>query len=145
MVDVFTPAKRSAIMQSVKSKGTAPERSLIRLLRRKGVRISAARHNLLGSPDLVALDANVCIFVHGCFWHGHRGCRRATLPHSNAKFWRRKIGANAARDRRVARVLRERGFGVVTIWACQLRSPNAVVNRVRRTIERRNTRLHARS
>lgn len=108
-------------MAKVRSSGTAPEERLKRLLREKGLRFSTNARTLPGKPDIVFQSRGVVVFVHGCFWHGHPKCKRASIPTRNREAWAAKINANIRRDRRVARALRAAGWSVLTIWECQKR------------------------
>lgn len=114
-----TSAQVSARMARVRVKGTGPEQRLSRFLNDQGFEFSANVSSLPGSPDVVFADQKIVVFVHGCFWHGHAGCRRATIPQNNREKWVAKIRANARRDRRVSKVLRNAGWSVLTIWECQ--------------------------
>lgn len=114
-----TSAQVSARMAKVRLKGTEPEQRLSRFLLDQGLNFSTNVSSLPGSPDIVFTDQRIVVFVHGCFWHGHAGCRRATIPQRNRELWAAKIQANGRRDRRVSRVLRKAGWSVLTIWECQ--------------------------
>lgn len=118
MADVFTAKKRSAIMALVRSRRTRPEIEVARLLRKLKIRFRRNVAGLPGTPDFVLPDLQVALFVNGCFWHGHVGCRKATVPHSNRVFWRRKIEANVRRDLATNRKLRQRRFKILTHWTC---------------------------
>lgn len=134
MADIFAPEVRSRIMSRIRGKDTKPERLVRKILRDHGIRYRMNDRTLPGSPDLVLKDAKVAVLVHGCFWHGHRRCRRFRMPKSRVAFWRRKIETNRARDARVRRRLRRLGWKVVTVWECQLeRNPLAVAERIFRT------------
>ncbi|MDN2713223.1 very short patch repair endonuclease [Janthinobacterium sp. SUN118] len=109
----------SARMARVRVKGTEPEQRLSRFLIGQGFEFSANVSSLPGSPDVVFANQKVVVFVHGCFWHGHAGCRRATIPQNNREKWVAKIQANVRRDRRVSRALRNAGWSVLIIWECQ--------------------------
>src|SRR5688500_12073453 len=100
MVDRLTREQRSANMRAVKSKNTAPEILVRRAAHRLGLRFRNHGSYLPGRPDVVLRKHQAVIFVHGCFWHGHKGCRRASLPKSNLAFWREKIVGNRLRDKR---------------------------------------------
>ena len=115
MADVFTKAKRSEVMSRVRSQGNkATELALMRLFRRHGISGWRRLQPVFGKPDFVFPKAKLAVFVDGCFWHG---CpRHATSPATNREFWKRKLAANIARDRRVSRVLRKDGWRVVRIW-----------------------------
>ena len=119
MADVFTRAKRSAIMSRITGKNTNPEIIVRKLIHSLGYRFRLHIKDLPGKPDLVLPRHKKIIFVNGCFWHGHAGCNRAALPETNAEFWATKILNNKQRDVRVIRMLRRRGWQVLTIWQCQ--------------------------
>lgn len=119
----------SARLGQVRQRDTAPELKVRRILKLAGVRSGRSRRRLPGSPDVLNLAQKWCIFVHGCFWHRHTGCARATTPRNNAAFWREKFRANKARDRRVQRTLRAKGFQVLVIWECTVVSDEACVLR----------------
>lgn len=118
MADVFSKKKRSAIMALIRGKHTKPEVALKNLLRAGGIRYRSHYSRLPGTPDIVLLDSKVAVFINGCFWHGHKGCRRSKLPTSNVAFWTQKIIGNVRRDRRVARQLRAMGWRVKVCWTC---------------------------
>ena len=121
MPDKFPPSKRSTIMAHVKQRDTAPEMVVRRLLHHMGYRFRLQRKDLPGKPDIVLPKHRKVVLVHGCFWHGHEGCRRAARPMSNVEFWARKIDRNVERDRRVTADLQALGWDVLTIWQCQTR------------------------
>lgn len=124
------PAARSRIMRAVKSRDTAPELAVRRIVHRLGFRFSLRRDDLPGKPDLALPKYRAAIFVHGCFWHGHRCRRGARTPKTNAAYWRRKVASNRARDRRVSGELRGRGWRVLAIHECQLKNASAVARRI---------------
>jgi DNA mismatch endonuclease (patch repair protein) len=121
MADVFSRAKRSRIMSRIKGKDTKPEVKVRSLLHRLGYRFRLHRKDLPGTPDIVLPRHKAVIFVHGCFWHRHEGCPRATLPANNAAFWREKLQGNVERDRRHREELRSLGWRVLSIWQCETR------------------------
>jgi DNA mismatch endonuclease (patch repair protein) len=139
MADVFTKRRRSWIMSRIKGRKTGPEILLIRILRGHGHRVRANERSLPGSPDAVLPKRRIAVFVHGCFWHGHPGCRRAKPPTSNRGFWRRKIRGNRRRDARQARRLRKAGWSVAVFWTCRPISPERVESRIRRIAARRRS------
>mgnify|MGYP002814667816 CR=1 FL=1 len=106
-------------MGRVRREGTQPEAIVRRTAWRLGLRLRRPARRLPGSPDLANLGRGLAVFIHGCFWHGHRGCVRATVPKRNRPFWIAKFERNRARDRKVVRELRDLGFRVVTIWECE--------------------------
>jgi DNA mismatch endonuclease, patch repair protein len=121
MTDVFSSAKRSAIMSRIKGENTTPEIIVRKLLHSMGYRFRLHESKLPGKPDIVLPRHAKIIFVHGCFWHGHGRCSRATLPSTNIDFWRKKISGNKLRDVKVRRELRYGGWKVSVIWQCQLK------------------------
>ena len=101
---------------------TAPELRVRQILHSAGLRFRVRNRDLPGSPDMANRSKKWVVFVHGCFWHQHRGCRGATIPKRNRKFWATKFHDNEARDVRVQRELRNLGFKVVVIWECDVLS-----------------------
>lgn len=112
-------AERSRLMASVRQKNTEPELAVRQVLHRNGYRYRLHRKSLPGSPDLVLPSKKLAIFVHGCFWHRHRKCKRSTTPKSRQDFWAEKFRQNVARDRRNYAALRKLGWSVKIIWECQ--------------------------
>lgn len=121
MTDVFTPEKRSRVMAGIKSKNTKPELVIRHMLFRAGFRYRLQGKKLPGRPDIVLPRWKTVIFVNGCFWHGHAGCRYFHLPLTRKEFWRNKIEGNAARDRREWKQLQNLGWKVIVIWECATR------------------------
>lgn len=121
MSDVVSSDKRRAMMAGIGQKDTSPELTVRRWLHACGIRYRLHVRDLPGSPDLVLPKYRAVIFVHGCFWHRHSGCRLAYTPKSRTEFWEEKFRRNAARDLRALVGLRERGWRVMTIWECGLR------------------------
>lgn len=118
---MFSPEKRSAIMSLVRSKSTKPELLVRSLLHRMGYKFRLHRKDLPGSPDMVLPKYRTAIFVHGCFWHQHPGCKKATLPNQNAEFWREKFERNVRRDENAQRRLREMGWRLLVLWECEVK------------------------
>lgn len=137
MADVFTPEKRSAIMGRIAGRDTKPEKRVRSLLHRLGYRFRLQRRDLPGRPDIVLPRFKTVIFVHGCFWHGHPGCRRATVPAANRDFWINKITGNQARDARVKTELERLGWNVLVVWQCELKDERAVTDRLVAALPRR--------
>lgn len=106
-----------------------PERTVRSMLHGLGYRFRIHRKDLPGKPDIVFGPRKKIVFVHGCFWHGHR-CRKGRLPKSNAGFWRSKIEANRARDKKNTRALKVLGWDVLTVWQCELKDLLAVRRRI---------------
>lgn len=108
-------------MSRIKGKGTKPEEVVRRYLFSQGFRFRKNDKKLPGTPDVVLPKYKTVIFINGCFWHGHRGCRYFVWPQNNAEFWKEKILANTDRDRRKENALSDLGWQVITIWECQLK------------------------
>jgi DNA mismatch endonuclease (patch repair protein) len=119
VTDVFTAAKRSAIMARIRGKDTAPEMTVRRLLFHMGYRFRVHRKDLPGCPDIVLPRHRAVILVNGCFWHGH-SCKRGKQPTSNTEFWTTKIGRNKTRDKKLRKQLNSLGWHVLVVWQCQL-------------------------
>ena len=124
MADVLTPEQRRHNMQRVRGQDTDPEMLLRRGLHAKGFRYRLHHRGLPGKPDLVFPKHCAVIFVHGCFWHRHPGCRYATTPASRAEFWAAKFDENVKRDARVVAKLAGDGWRVALVWECGLRGAN---------------------
>lgn len=111
-------------MSRIRTKNTKPEMVVRRLLHRLGYRYRLHARDLPGSPDIVFRPRQVALFVHGCFWHRHRGCSLAYEPKTRADFWSEKFKENVKRDERVKRQLEALGWRVITVWECDVRSGN---------------------
>lgn len=126
-----TTSQRSKMMASIRGKNTKPELKLRHALFAAGFRYRLHRQDLPGSPDMVFSRYHAVLFVHGCFWHRHEGCRFAATPKSNGEFWRLKFEGNVRRDVRDLALLRQSGWRVATVWECALkRSVEDVVGTV---------------
>lgn len=126
MKDPLTSRERSWNMSRVRGKNTKPELAVRSMLHRAGYRFTVngpLNRNLPGKPDIVLPKYGTVIFVHGCFWHQHRGCKAARVPKSSFSGvdWKKKLEGNAERDRKNARKLRAAGWRVLTVWECTLR------------------------
>lgn len=130
MTDVFSKNKRSQIMSRVKGNGTKPELAVRSALHRLGFRFRVHQKDLPGCPDIVLRKHRKIIFVHGCFWHGHRNCKRASKPSSNIDFWDSKLSKNIERDRRNIRELERQGWHCIVIWECETKVPSLLARRL---------------
>jgi DNA mismatch endonuclease (patch repair protein) len=119
MTDSISKERRSANMSRIKSRDTKPEKTVRSALHRLGFRFRLYRPNLPGKPDIVLPKYKVVIFVHGCFWHQHAGCKRATQPKSNRKYWTPKLKRNIERFYEIKREYRQMGWKVLVIWECE--------------------------
>lgn len=120
MVDTLTRSERSRRMSLIRSSNTSPELAIRKALHRQGFRYRLDVRSLPGRPDIVLPRYNVAIFVHGCFWHRHEGCKIATVPKSNTPFWLGKFQRNVDRDIRVRSQLEAQGWRVIVVWECEL-------------------------
>ena len=118
--DIVTPAQRSAMMSRIRGKNTRPELALRRQLFAAGYRFRIHRRDLPGTPDVVLPRHRVALFVHGCFWHRHAGCRMTTVPSTNAAVWAAKFAVNVERDAAAVRRLGELGWRVAVVWECAI-------------------------
>lgn len=121
MPDSMTPQQRHNCMSHIRAKNTRPEVLVRQYLHAVGFRFRIHVKKLPGCPDVVLPKYHTCIFVNGCFWHGHIGCRYATRPKSNAEFWRTKIHNNIRRDELSIQALKAMGWKVITVWECDLK------------------------
>ena len=120
MSDVLTKEQRHFNMSHIRGKDTRPEEIVRKYLFSKGYRYRKNDSRYPGKPDLVLPKYHTVIFVHGCFWHRHPGCRYATTPSTNREFWQRKFDRNTARDRDVQNQLKADGWNVIVVWECEL-------------------------
>lgn len=122
LVDIVAPEVRSRMMASIRARDTKPEMLVRRYLHGLGFRYRLSPRDMPGKPDLVLPRYRAAVFVHGCFWHGHDGCRFATVPATRTEFWTAKISANKRRDAVSEEKLRSLGWRTAIIWECALRS-----------------------
>jgi DNA mismatch endonuclease (patch repair protein) len=128
--------RRSALMSRVRQRGTEAELAVAAALRRLGIRYRLNVASLPGSPDFSNRKRKLAAFVNGCFWHHHRGCKRATVPKTNEAFWQEKFRANRARDARSIRELRRHGFHVFLVWECETDDEAGLTTRLQRILAR---------
>lgn len=120
-MDIVGSDVRSRMMSNIRGKHTKPELLVRRYLHAEGFRFRIHRADLPGSPDLVLRRWNAVVLVHGCFWHGHAGCRYFRVPNTRAEFWSQKISRNAERDASAESALRTLGWRLAIVWECALR------------------------
>lgn len=124
MVDKLSPAQRSEVMSRIRSKDTVPEMAVRRIVHRMGYRYKLHANSLPGRPDLVFPRLKKIIQVYGCFFHQHKGCKAAHMPLSRTDYWLPKLQRNQARDRANIVKLRDQGWDVLVLWACETQSPD---------------------
>ncbi|MBQ9676300.1 MAG: DNA mismatch endonuclease Vsr [Bacteroidaceae bacterium] len=122
MTDIQTPLQRHNTMSAIRGKNTKPEMIVRRGLWKRGFRYRLNYKRLPGHPDLVLRKYKTCIFINGCFWHGHEGCKYYTVPKTNTEFWVNKVQRNKERDERVKHELNAMGWNCITVWECELKS-----------------------
>lgn len=125
MADVHTPEQRSYNMSRIRGKDTKPEELVRKYLFSQGFRYRKNDARLPGKPDIVLPKYKTVIFVNGCFWHAHEGCKYFVWPQNNASFWKKKIESNVNRDKNNFELLSNMGWRVVTIWECELKKSKA--------------------
>ena len=121
MTDIQTPLQRHNTMSAIRGKNTKPEMIVRRGLWKRGFRYRLNYKRLPGHPDLVLRKYKTCIFINGCFWHGHEGCKYYTVPKTNTEFWVNKVQRNKERDERVKHELNAMGWNCITVWECELK------------------------
>lgn len=129
-MDTLSPAERSERMGRVKSRDTKPELKVRKLVYALGYRYRLHGRGLPGKPDLVFNSRRKIIFVHGCFWHRHRGCARCRMPKSRLEFWAPKLEENSKRDKRNQRLLRRAGWQLLIVWECELERLDALESKL---------------
>lgn len=135
MTDNLMPGERGRLMARIKSKNTAPEIAVRKMLWGMGLRYRLHANDLPGTPDIVFRTRKKAIFVNGCFWHQHPGCMRNRLPMTRQEFWHKKLARNIERDEENYRLLRRNGYRILVIWECQLKRGNRVLTRLRGFLE----------
>lgn len=121
-MDVHDKATRSKNMAAIRGKDTKPELVIRKGLHKAGFRYRLHDKKLPGKPDLVFPKYKTVLFIHGCFWHQHKGCRYAAVPKTNTKFWEQKFSGNIKRDKQHTETLEQQGWRVLVIWECELKS-----------------------
>jgi DNA mismatch endonuclease (patch repair protein) len=140
MPDVFTAEERSRVMRSVRGKNTNPEMRVRRAAHAMGLRYALHKKSLPGTPDVAFVSRKVALYVHGCFWHRHEGCRLASTPQSNAEFWAAKFERNVARDLRVRQEMENLGWRIEIIWECETKKADLLQTIICERVLGRDTR-----
>jgi DNA mismatch endonuclease (patch repair protein) len=123
-MDVLSPAERSELMGRIRAKDTQPERVVRRLVQGMGYRYRLHSPRLPGKPDLAFPGRKKALFVHGCFWHAHPGCRRAFSPKTRPEYWESKLRTNRERDARACGELGRLGWSWIVVWECEVNEPS---------------------
>lgn len=134
-MDKLSAERRSGNMRQIRSENTKPEVALRSLLHRAGYRYRLHSSLLPGKPDLIFPGRKAVIFLHGCFWHLHRGCVDGHVPESRTDYWIPKLERNVERDKRVSRELKTLGWRVLVVWECELKSPPKVLRKAEKFLQ----------
>ncbi|HYF32613.1 MAG TPA: DNA mismatch endonuclease Vsr [Chitinophagaceae bacterium] len=126
MADVHSKEVRSYNMSRIRAKDTKPEMLVRKFLHAQGFRYRLHDKKLPGKPDIVLPKYKTVIFIHGCFWHGHTGCKYFVVPKTRTEWWMNKINSNIANDTKASIALQKEGWAIIHLWECQLR-PNAAL------------------
>lgn len=121
MADVHSKEIRSYNMSRIRSKDTKPEMLVRKFLHKNGFRYRLHVKNLPGKPDIVLPKYKTAIFIHGCFWHGHEGCKYYVIPKTRTEWWLNKIGNNITNDTNSEILMKEAGWNIIKIWECELK------------------------
>lgn len=135
MTDIVDKATRSRMMAGIRGKDTKPEVVLRRALHARGLRFRLHAKDIPGCPDLAFPKFRAALFVHGCFWHRHQGCRYATIPATRTEFWQAKFAANMQRDRIAQEALASSGWRVAVVWECALRKSDHIAAAVEMIVD----------
>ena len=136
-MDIISEEKRSWNMSRIRGKDTKPEIIVRSMLHRMGYRFRLHRKDLPGKPDIVLPKYNTVIFVHGCFWHRHKGCKYAYTPKSRIKFWKNKFIETVKRDKQHLKQLKENGWEVFIVWECETKDMDKlkeIINKISQEI-----------
>lgn len=130
-MDVLTPEMRSWNMSRIRGKDTKPELTVRSLLHSMGYRFRLKNAALPGKPDIILPRHKAVIFVHGCFWHRHKGCRHTYTPKSKTEFWQRKFDSNVCRDKQVIDQLKELEWSHLTLWECEVKNEEPLKRKIK--------------
>ena len=134
MADKLTKEQRSWNMSRIKNKDTEPEMKVRRMLHKLGIGYRLHSKDLPGKPDIVLKKYNTVIFVHGCYWHRHKGCKNATTPKTNTAFWLKKFDKNKENDKKKAAMLKELGWNLQVIWECETSHPDILNKKLKKIL-----------
>ena len=138
-MDTISPQKRSWTMAQVKSEDTTPEKIVRSALHRMGFRFRLHKKDLPGKPDIVLPKFKTVIFVNGCFWHRHPGCKRATMPASNTEYWEKKFSKTIERDAKTKQLLENLGWQVFVVWECELKNMTLLQDKIKKFLSNSRT------
>jgi DNA mismatch endonuclease (patch repair protein) len=134
-MDFLTSEKRGQLMSRVRGRDTKPELAVRKMVRQLGYTFKTHRRSLPATPDIVFPKLRKTILVHGCFWHRHYRCKKASVPKTRALFWANKFRRNKERDRAKLRELRAQGWEALVLWECEIENPGKIRERIRQYLE----------
>jgi DNA mismatch endonuclease, patch repair protein len=134
MTDHLSEGERSWNMSRIRSKNTTPELAVRKALTEDGLRYRLHVRSLPGNPDVVIRKMNTALFINGCFWHQHPGCRRSTSPKTNTEYWRPKLSGNIERQKKAFKELRKENWNIVTIWECEAKNENLLKTKLQKAL-----------
>ena len=134
MVDNLSAEQRKKAMSSVRQQDTKPEKLIRSILHKLGFRFRKNVSSLAGKPDIVLPKYKTIIFVHGCFWHQHKDCRKANRPTSNIEFWNNKLDKNIKRDKETEAELKGLGWKVVIVWTCEMKDKEFLIEKLKTSL-----------
>ncbi len=134
MADNLTPEQRKKAMSSVRQQNTKPEIIVRSILHRLGFRFRKNVSSLKGKPDVVLPKYKTIIFVHGCFWHQHLGCKKSRRPATNSEFWNAKLDKNMKRDEQTETELKKQGWNVLTVWDCEIKDKDSLIQKLKTSL-----------
>lgn len=132
MTDMFSPKKRSQIMANITAKNTSPELKVRKVLFALGRRYRLHANDLPGKPDVVFRKNKIAVFINGCFWHQHDGCKRKFMPKSNYNYWSKKLKRNVNKQKSDIEKLKKLGWSPVVIWECETKDSDMLVRKLRK-------------
>ena len=133
-MDNLTKQQRSRCMSRIRDKDTQPEKIVRKVLTELGWRYRLHVDKLPGKPDIVISKIKTVIFINGCFWHQHKGCRRQSMPKANISYWSRKLKRNVEKQKEDIEALRKAGWKVFIVWECQTKNGNRLTNRIQKAL-----------
>lgn len=134
MADNLTPEQRKKAMSRVQQRDTKPEKLVRSILHKLGFRFRKNVSSIAGKPDIVLPKYKTIIFVHGCFWHQHKGCRKANRPTSNTAFWNNKLDKNVKRDKQTLKELKNLGWRFLTVWTCEMKDKELLIEKLKTSL-----------
>ena len=136
MVDNLTREQRKKAMSSVRQQDTKPEKQVRSILHKLGFRFRKNVSSIIGKPDIVLPKYKTIIFVHGCFWHQHKNCRKSIRPTSNIEFWNNKLDKNIKRDKQTLSELKSLGWNVLTVWTCEMKDKELLAETLKKSLSK---------